>query len=190
MSRDGSGFVLDGRKLWITNAGEAGLFLVFANADPPQGYRGITAFVVERTDEGFHVGKRESKLGIRASSTCELILDRCRLGADRVLGEVGRGYKYAIEILNEGRIGIGAQMLGVARAALDAAVRYSREREQFGKTIASFQAVRDQLVRLRTTGLSVQTRDECIATRKSLEDAIGLEELYRIEEETVERARG
>ncbi len=141
------GWVLDGQKLWITNAGEAGLFLVFATVDPSKGYKGITAFVVERDDPGFSVGKRESKLGIRASSTCELILDDCAIPADRVIGEVGRGYKYAIEVLNEGRIGIGAQMLGVAQAALDAATRYTREREQFGKKISEFQAVQHQLAR-------------------------------------------
>ncbi len=141
------GWVLDGQKLWITNAGEAALFLVFATVDPSKGYKGITAFVVERDDAGFRVGKRESKLGIRASSTCELILDNCAIPADRVIGEVGRGYKYAIEVLNEGRIGIGAQMLGVAQAALDAATRYTREREQFGKKISEFQAVQHQLAR-------------------------------------------
>jgi butyryl-CoA dehydrogenase/short/branched chain acyl-CoA dehydrogenase len=120
---------------------------VFANADPTKGYRGITAFVVERGDAGFTVGKRESKLGLRASSTCELLFDGCRLGADRVLGNVGQGYKYAIEILNQGRIGIGAQMIGVAAAALEAATAYSKERAQFGKKIAEFQAVQHQLAR-------------------------------------------
>lgn len=146
-TRNGDGWVLDGHKLWITNAGEAGLFLVFANADPDQGYRGITAFVVDRDDPGFSVGKRESKLGIRASSTCELLLDKCELPANRVLGKVGQGYKYAIETLNEGRIGIGAQMLGVAGAALDAATGYAKERSQFGRTIGKFQAVQHQLAR-------------------------------------------
>jgi butyryl-CoA dehydrogenase/short/branched chain acyl-CoA dehydrogenase len=141
------GWVLNGQKLWITNAGEAGLFLVFATVDPGKGYKGITAFVVERDDSGFRVGKRESKLGIRASSTCELILENCILPEDRVIGEVGRGYKYAIEVLNEGRIGIGAQMIGVAQAALDAATRYTQEREQFGKKISEFQAVQHQLAR-------------------------------------------
>ena len=144
------GWVLDGQKLWITNAAEAGLFLVFATVDPSKGYKGITAFVVERDDAGFRVGKRESKLGIRASSTCELILEGCRVPEDRVIGEVGRGYKYAIEVLNEGRIGIGAQMLGVARAALDAATRYTKEREQFGRKISEFQAVQHQLARAAT----------------------------------------
>ena len=139
------GIVLDGRKLWITNAGEAELFIVFANADPEKGYKGITAFVVERGDPGFTIGKRESKLGIRASSTCELLFDRCTIPRDRVLGEIGKGYKIAIETLNEGRIGIGAQMLGVGAAALEAARRYAQEREQFGKKIGQFQAVAFQL---------------------------------------------
>jgi len=143
----GDDWVLHGNKLWITNADEAGLYLVFANADPTKGYRGITAFVVERGDAGFTVGKRESKLGLRASSTCELLFDGCRLSADRVLGNVGQGYKYAIEILNQGRIGIGAQMIGVAAAALEAATAYSQERAQFGKKIAEFQAVQHQLAR-------------------------------------------
>ncbi len=144
-TRSDDGWVLDGRKLWITNAAEAGIFLVFASIDPAQGYKGVTAFLVERTDPGFQVGKREDKLGIRASSTCELLLDHCRVQADRVLGEVGKGYKVAIETLNEGRIGIGAQMVGVAQGALDAALRYSKERAQFGKPISQFQALRFQL---------------------------------------------
>jgi butyryl-CoA dehydrogenase/short/branched chain acyl-CoA dehydrogenase len=148
--RRGDEWVLDGHKLWITNGDEAGLYLVFANADPSKGYRGITAFVVERGDPGFSVGKRESKLGIRASSTCELLFEGCRLPADRVVGEVGKGYKYAIEILNEGRIGIGAQMIGVSAAALEAATAYSKERSQFGKPIAEFQAVQHQLARCAT----------------------------------------
>lgn len=143
--KQGDRWVLDGRKLWITNAGEADLFLVFATVDPSAGYKGITAFLVERDDDGFTVGKRESKLGIRASSTCELILEGCAIPEDRVVGEVGRGYKYAIELLNEGRIGIGAQMIGVGQGALDAAVRYSKERTQFGKTISEFQAIQHQL---------------------------------------------
>ncbi len=146
----GDRFVLDGRKLWITNAGEAGQFLIFANADPSKGYRGITAFLVERSDAGFTVGKREHKLGIRASSTCELLLDGCEVGADRVVGEVGKGYRIAIETLNEGRIGIGAQMVGVAAAALEAARRYALEREQFGKKIGEFQAVQFQLAESAT----------------------------------------
>lgn len=138
----GEGFVLDGHKLWITNAAEAGLFLVFATVDPKAGYKGITAFLVEKEDAGFTLGKREDKLGIRASSTCELLFDGCFLPADRVLGEVGKGYKMAIETLNEGRIGIGAQMLGVGTAALEAAVRYAGERVQFGKRLSEFQAMR------------------------------------------------
>lgn len=147
---DGDQWVLNGQKLWITNGGEAGLFLIFANMDPPKGYKGITAFVVERGDPGFSVGKRESKLGIRASSTCELLLDGCRIPGDRVLGEVGKGYKIAIETLNEGRIGIGAQMLGVSQAALDAAVVYTQERHQFGQPISAFQGVQFQLASCAT----------------------------------------
>jgi alkylation response protein AidB-like acyl-CoA dehydrogenase len=141
----GDRFVLEGHKLWITNAAEAGLYLVFANVDPKKGYKGITAFLVERDDKGFSVGKREDKLGIRASSTCEILFENCEIPADRVLGEIGKGYKIAIETLNEGRIGIGAQMLGVGRAALDASLAYSKERMQFGKRLAEFQAMRFQL---------------------------------------------
>ncbi len=145
---DGSdGYVVTGRKLWITNANEADIFLIFATVDPDAGYRGITAFVVERGFPGFTVGKKEDKLGIRASSTCELILEDCRVPASHVLGEVGKGYKTAIETLNEGRIGIGAQMIGLARGALDHAIRYTKERKQFGKAIAEFQAVQHQLAR-------------------------------------------
>jgi alkylation response protein AidB-like acyl-CoA dehydrogenase len=144
------GWVLDGHKLWITNAAEAELFLVFANVDPTRGYKGITAFLVERSDSGFSVGKRESKLGIKASSTCELLFEGCRIPADRVLGKVGHGYRYAIETLNEGRIGIGAQMLGVAGAALEASTQYVKEREQFGKKIGEFQAVQHQLANCAT----------------------------------------
>ena len=144
------GWVLNGRKLWITNALEADLFLVFANADPPAGYRGVTAFLVERGASGFTIGKKEDKLGIRASSTCELVLEDCAVPAASVLGEAGKGYKVAIETLNEGRIGIGAQMIGLARGALDHAIKYVREREQFGKPIAGFQAVQHQLARAAT----------------------------------------
>jgi alkylation response protein AidB-like acyl-CoA dehydrogenase len=144
------GWRLDGRKLWITNGAEAGLFIVFANADPDAGYRGITAFLVERETDGFAVGKKEDKLGIRASSTVELVLDGCVIPEDNVLGEVGQGYKIAIETLNEGRIGIGAQMLGLAQGALDHTLRYVREREQFGHRIADFQGVQFQLADLRT----------------------------------------
>jgi len=148
-ARDG-GFELTGRKLWITNAAEADLFVIFANADPAAGYRGITAFLVERDTAGFAVGKREDKLGIRASSTCELILDECFVPRDRVLGEIGKGYKVAIETLNEGRIGIGAQMVGVARGALECAIRYAGERTQFGNPISRFQAVQFQFAEMAT----------------------------------------
>ena len=144
------GFRITGRKLWITNANEAGLFIVFATVNPEAGYKGITAFLVERGAEGFTVGRKEDKLGIRASSTCELLLDGVFVPRDAVLGEVGRGYKVAIETLNEGRIGIGAQMLGIAQAALDHAIRYTRERKQFGRAIADFQGVQFQLARLAT----------------------------------------
>jgi alkylation response protein AidB-like acyl-CoA dehydrogenase len=144
---DGDTFVLSGRKLWITNANEANVFIVFATLDPSAGYRGITAFVVERGFPGFSVGKKEDKLGIRASSTCELLLDDCRVPRTNRLGEPGKGYKVAIETLNEGRIGIGAQMIGLARGALDASIAYVRERKQFGKAIAEFQAVQHQIAR-------------------------------------------
>jgi alkylation response protein AidB-like acyl-CoA dehydrogenase len=149
-TREGDRWVLDGRKLWITNGAEAGVYVVFANADFAKGYKGITAFIVERGFPGFSVGKKEDKLGIRASSTTELILDQCRVPADGVLGEVGRGYKIAIETLNTGRIGIGAQMIGLARGALDAALQYVQERRQFGKPIAEFQAVQFQLAQAAT----------------------------------------
>lgn len=145
---DGGCWVLNGRKLWITNAGEAGLFLVFANVNPEAGYKGITCFLVERDFPGFQVGRKEDKLGIRASSTCELVLDNCRVPAANVLGEVGKGYKIAIETLNEGRIAIGGQMIGLARGALDHAIAYSKQRKQFGKPIAEFQAVQLDLARM------------------------------------------
>jgi alkylation response protein AidB-like acyl-CoA dehydrogenase len=141
---------LDGRKLWITSGAEAGIFIVFANVDPEQGYRGITAFIVERDTPGFAVGKKEDKLGIRASSTVELMMDDCRVPAGNVLGQVGKGYKIAIETLNEGRIGIGAQMLGLAQGALDHTTRYVREREQFGRPVSDFQGVQFQLAQMRT----------------------------------------
>jgi len=144
------GFVLNGRKLWITNGSEAGLFIVFANIDPAAGYRGITAFLVERGFPGFTVGKKEDKLGIRASSTCELLLEDCHVPRANVLGEVGKGYKVAIETLNEGRIGIGAQMVGLAQGALDATMKYTKERKQFGKAIADFQGVQFQIARAAT----------------------------------------
>jgi alkylation response protein AidB-like acyl-CoA dehydrogenase len=146
-ARDGA-FALNGRKLWITNANEADLFIVFATVNPEAGYRGITAFLVERGTPGFTVGKKEDKLGIRASSTCELLLEDCVVTADQVLGDVGKGYKVAIETLNEGRIGIGAQMIGLAQGALDHAVAYTKERKQFGKPIADFQAVQFQLAQV------------------------------------------
>jgi alkylation response protein AidB-like acyl-CoA dehydrogenase len=146
----GDEWAITGRKLWITNSQEADVFIVFANVNPAAGYRGITAFLVERGFGGFAVGKKEDKLGIRASSTCELILEQCRVPRSNVLGEVGKGYKVAIETLNEGRIGIGAQMVGLAQAALDHTLRYMRERKQFGKAIADFQAVQHQLARAAT----------------------------------------
>jgi alkylation response protein AidB-like acyl-CoA dehydrogenase len=147
---DGDHYVINGRKLWITNGNEADVFVVFATINPEAGYRGITAFMVERGCAGFSVGKKEDKLGIRASSTCELILEDCRVPKANILGEVGKGYKVAIETLNEGRIGIGAQMIGLAKGALDCAVKYTRERKQFGKAIAEFQLVQGQLARMAT----------------------------------------
>jgi butyryl-CoA dehydrogenase/short/branched chain acyl-CoA dehydrogenase len=146
----GDHFLLTGRKLWITNAAEAGFFLLFANANPAAGYKGVTAFLVEREFPGFQVGKKEDKLGLRASSTCELILDNCRVPRENVMGQVGQGYKIAIETLNEGRIAIGAQMIGLARGALEHATAYARERKQFGKTIGEFQGVQFELARMAT----------------------------------------
>ncbi len=146
----GDHFVLNGQKLWITNGGEAGLFIVFANVDPSKGYRGITGFIVERDFSGFTVGKKENKLGIRASSTCELILEDCLVPKENVLGEVGKGYKIAIETLNEGRIGIGSQMVGLAQGALECGINYTKERQQFGKSIASFQGVQFQIAQIAT----------------------------------------
>jgi short-chain 2-methylacyl-CoA dehydrogenase len=147
---DADGYRLSGRKLWITNAAEAGIFLIFATIEPAAGYRGITCFLVERGTPGFQVGKKEDKLGIRASSTCELILDDVRLGREQVMGEPGKGYKIAIETLNEGRIGIGAQMLGLAEGAFDHALKYARERKQFGKRIGDFQGVQFELAEMAT----------------------------------------
>ncbi|HYJ46416.1 MAG TPA: acyl-CoA dehydrogenase family protein, partial [Pyrinomonadaceae bacterium] len=144
----GDHYILNGRKLWITNGLEAEIFIVFANLDPAAGYRGITAFIVEKGFEGFSVGKKENKLGIRASSTTELILEDCRVPAENVLGEAGKGYKVSIETLNEGRIGIGAQMVGIARGALDSALSYTAEREQFGKSVNEFQGVQFQLAEM------------------------------------------
>ncbi len=147
--RDGD-WVVNGRKLWITNGHEADLFIVFANVNPDAGYRGITAFLVERGTPGFTVGKKEDKLGIRASSTCELLFEDCRVPRANVLGEVGKGYKVAIETLNEGRIGIGAQMIGLAQGALEHTIAYTKDRKQFGKAISDFQAVKHQLARAAT----------------------------------------
>lgn len=147
---DAGGYVLNGRKLWISNAMEADLFLVFATVDPAAGYKGITAFLVERGMEGFTVGHKEDKMGIRASSTCELLFDDCRVPAENVLGDVRKGYKIAIETLNEGRIGIAAQMLGLAEGAWGCAVKYAKERKQFGKAIAEFQAVQFALAEMAT----------------------------------------
>jgi len=146
----GSEYVINGRKLWITNAKEAGIFILFASIDPAAGYKGITAFIIEKEFPGFTVGKKEDKLGIRASSTCELILEDCRVPRENVLGEVGKGYKIAIETLNEGRIGIGAQMVGLARGAWEYAAKYAQERKQFGKAIAEYQGIQFQLAQMAT----------------------------------------
>jgi short/branched chain acyl-CoA dehydrogenase len=144
----GDHFRITGRKLWITNANEAGLYLLFANLNPDAGYKGITAFLIEREFPGFKVGKKEDKLGIRASSTCELILDDCRVPKANVIGEIGKGYKIAIETLNEGRIGIGAQMVGLAQGALDHSLAYAQQRKQFGKLISEFQGVQFDLAEM------------------------------------------
>jgi alkylation response protein AidB-like acyl-CoA dehydrogenase len=146
----GDHYVINGRKLWITNGIEAEVFVLFANVNPEAGYRGITAFIIEKSFEGFSVGKKENKLGIRASSTVELILEDCKVPKENVLGEVGKGYKISIETLNEGRIGIGAQMIGIATGALECALRYTAERQQFGKQINQFQAVQFQLAEMAT----------------------------------------
>ncbi|HZR29470.1 MAG TPA: acyl-CoA dehydrogenase [Terriglobales bacterium] len=146
----GNEYVLNGRKLWITNGKEAGIFILFATVDASAGYKGITAFIIEKEFPGFTVGKKEDKLGIRASSTCELLLEDCRVPKANVLGEVGKGYKIAIETLNEGRIGIGAQMLGVARGAWEYAARYTQERKQFGKMLAEFQGIQFQIAQMAT----------------------------------------
>lgn len=148
--RRGDSYVLNGQKLWITNAKEAGLFIVFATVDPAAGYKGITAFLVEKSAAGFSLGKKEDKLGIRASSTCELIFQDCAVPANQVLGEAGKGYRIAIETLNEGRIGIGAQMLGLATGAWGHAARWARERKQFGKALVEFQAMQFQLAEMAT----------------------------------------
>jgi butyryl-CoA dehydrogenase/short/branched chain acyl-CoA dehydrogenase len=146
----GDEYILNGRKLWITNGKEAGLFILFATVDPSAGYKGITAFIIEKDFPGFSVGKKEDKLGIRASSTCELLLEDCHVPRENVLGEAGKGYKIAIETLNEGRIGIGAQMAGLARGAWEHALKYSQERKQFGKTISDFQGIQFQLAQMAT----------------------------------------
>lgn len=146
----GSDYLLNGRKLWITNGKEAGVFILFATIDAAAGYKGITAFIVEKDYPGFTVGKKEDKVGIRASSTCELILEDCRVPRENVVGEVGKGYKIAIETLNEGRIGIGAQMLGVSRGAWEYATKYAQERKQFGKSISEFQGIQFQIAQMAT----------------------------------------
>ncbi len=164
----GDRWVLNGRKLWITNANESSLFIVFANVDPSKGYKGITAFLVERGFEGFSVGKKEDKLGIRASSTCELVLEDCVVPEENVLGEVGKGYRIAIETLNEGRIGIGAQMLGLAQGAFDYAMKYMLERKQFGQTLASFQGMQFQYAR---SAVEIETARLMVYNAARLKDA-------------------
>src|ERR1043166_3686508 len=164
----GDHFLLTGRKLWITNAAESGFFLLFANANPEAGYKGVTAFLIEREFPGFAVGKKEDKIGLRASSTCELILDNCRVPRENVLGDVGKGYKIAIETLNEGRIAIGAQMIGLARGALEHALGYAKERKQFGKTIGEFQAVQFDLAKM---AIEVETARLLVYNAARLRDA-------------------
>jgi alkylation response protein AidB-like acyl-CoA dehydrogenase len=164
----GDGFAINGRKLWITNGNEADMFIVFANVNPEAGYRGITAFIVDRGTPGFTVGKKEDKLGIRASSTCELIFEDCVVPRSQILGEVGKGYKVAIETLNEGRIGIGAQMLGLAQGALDHTISYIKERKQFGKPIADFQGVQFQIARM---AMDVETTRLLVYNSARLRDA-------------------
>ena len=164
----GDHFLLTGRKLWITNAAEAGFFLLFANANPAAGYKGVTAFLIEREFPGFQVGKKEDKIGLRASSTCELVLDNCRVPRENVMGEVGQGYKIAIETLNEGRIAIGAQMIGLARGALEHATAYAKERKQFGKTIGEFQAVQFDLAKM---AIEVETARLLVYNAARLRDA-------------------
>jgi alkylation response protein AidB-like acyl-CoA dehydrogenase len=164
----GDGYAITGRKLWITNGNEADLFIVFATVDPDAGYRGITAFLVDRGTPGFTVGKKEDKLGIRASSTCELLFEDCVVPKSAVLGEVGKGYKVAIETLNEGRIGIGAQMVGLAQGALDHTVKYVKDRRQFGKAISDFQGVQFQLARM---AIEVETARLLVYNAARLRDA-------------------
>ena len=167
-TEQGDGFAINGRKLWITNGNEADMFIVFANINPEAGYRGITAFIVDRGTPGFTVGKKEDKLGIRASSTCELIFEDCVVPKSQILGAVGKGYKVAIETLNEGRIGIGAQMLGLAQGALDHTIAYVKERKQFGKAIADFQGVQFQLARM---AMDVETTRLLVYNSARLRDA-------------------
>jgi len=165
---EGDHFRITGRKLWITNAAEAGIFFLFANAAPDQGYRGITCFLIERNMPGFKVGRKEDKLGIRASSTCELLLDDCRVPAGNIVGEIGKGYKIAIETLNEGRIAIGGQMTGLAQGALDHAIAYAKQRRQFGKPIADFQAVQFTLAEMAT---DVEAARQLVYNAARLRDA-------------------
>lgn len=167
VQKDGR-WVLNGRKLWITNANESSLFLVFANVDVTKGYKGITAFLVERSFPGFSVGKKENKLGIRASSTCELVLEDCEVPEENVIGEVGKGYKIAIETLNEGRIGIGAQMIGLAQGAFDQAMRYMGDRKQFGQSISSFQGMQFQYAR---TAVEIEAARLMVYNAARLKDA-------------------
>jgi len=164
----GDGYAITGRKLWITNGNEADMFLVFATINPEAGYRGITAFVVDRGTPGFTVGKKEDKLGIRASSTCELLFEDCVVPKSSILGDVGKGYKVAIETLNEGRIGIGAQMVGLAHGALDHTVKYIKERKQFGKSIGDFQGVQFQIARM---AIEVETARLLVYNAARLRDA-------------------
>ena len=178
----GDHYELSGQKLWITNGNEAEIFVTFATIDPAAGYKGITAFIVEKQFEGFSVGKKEDKLGIRASSTTELILDNCKVPKENVLGDVGKGYKVSIETLNEGRIGIGAQMLGIAQGAFEAALKYTNEREQFGQTIGSFQAVQFQLaemaVEIEATRLLVYNAARLKDAGKSFVKEAAIAKLY------------
>lgn len=166
--KKGDKYLLNGQKLWITNAGEADIFIVMANLNPEAGYKGITSFIVERGFKGFTVSKKEDKLGIRASSTCELVLDDCEVPLENLLGEEGKGYKVAIETLNEGRIGIAAQMLGLAEAALEHAIHYTKQRVQFGKPIASFQGMQFQLAQM---AIEVETARLMVYNAARMKDA-------------------
>lgn len=166
--KKGDSYILNGQKLWITNADEADIYIVLGNLNPEAGYKGITAFVVERGFEGFSISKKENKLGIRASSTCELVFEDCPVPAENLLGEEGKGYKVAIETLNEGRIGIGAQMVGLAEAALQHAISYAKERNQFGKPISSFQGIQFQLAQM---AIDVETSKLMVYNAARLKDA-------------------